>query len=199
VHGAAHAHLLELLDHHAAGRQHQVELAVQVGEIVAGAARDPAAQARLHQARQVGVIEGDGGHLVALAHAQRGPGAVAGVARLDQVGVGRFEQAHRAGHRQRHAVAVEAGQPGGGNTDQRRHRVAAGFDIGTEDGVLNMAAPCQPLRLGIQIGADAAAFGRVKHRDVDKVHSRFRSNYGRMRPTIAADLVCSLRTVNREP
>jgi hypothetical protein len=170
VDGPVHAHFVELRDHDAARRHHEVELAVQVGEITAGAARDPAAQARPHQARQVGMVEGYGRDVEALAHAQRGPGTMPGVAGLDEVGLHGSQQTRRRRHGQRHAVAVEAGQPGRGNADQRGNGVVAGFDVGTHDRVLHTAAPGQPMRLGVQVGAHAAAFGRVEHRDVDKMH-----------------------------
>jgi hypothetical protein len=83
---------------------------------------------------------------------------------------------------------MEARQAGGGNAGPAPAQPPQVSTFGTDDGVLqDTAAAGQPVRLGVQIGADAAAFGGIEHRDIDKVHARFRSNSGQMRPTIAAD------------
>ena len=103
--------------------------------------------------------------------AQRRPRAMAGIARLDQVRLQRVQDARRCAPTDtRHAIAVDAGKGDGGNFDQRR-RGAAAVDVGADDGVADAAAPGQPARLGVQVGADAAAFRGVEHGDVDEMHA----------------------------
>ncbi len=182
--GALDSRLAQTVGDIAAGCDHLVELAVDLGPASANRPLGPVAEMQRRQGRQVGVAEADDGGAEPLARLQRRQARGVGVARLDQAGPLGDQPLHPGGLAGRPAVAVAEGQRRG--VDRPEPLAVIGVGRPRHDQTVAHPGPIrgQPGALGEQVAFHPAGAWRIEHGGVDQAGDGEAAPYRRASPDI---------------
>ncbi len=170
VHGVVHAQAVEEGAHRAARCKDHVEMVVQPANVAADDLLADGADPAADQLREIGMVEGGGGHAAAPRDDPGAPGRMKGVSGLDDVRFERVQNAIPAAWIQREAVVECAGNRQGGQSGD-----AAACHLSPrpryDDRMLPGGMRGQPRVLRGQVPFDAAARRRIEQGGVDQVHA----------------------------
>jgi hypothetical protein len=167
---ALHAPVEQMAAHAAARREHEVEAAIDVPGIAARGRRGEAAEAgsggEPGHRLEVGVAGRDRGDGERARGVEPPPGDAVGIAGFDQVRPQVAQHPRDRAAAQRQAIAAAAGQGQGGQAGSAGNGVAPGHG----DRVPPARPARQPVVLGQEVAAHAAAGRAPEHRRVDDVN-----------------------------